>query len=296
MISKLAIVGGTHGNEFTGIYLLKKWQRELSLIERSSFSIETLFANPNAYSENKRYVDHDLNRCFEQAQLEDDSLDSKEQVRAKEINELLGPKGNPRVDFIIDLHTTTSNMGPTLLLTKKGTFYNQLAAYVTQKMPQVIVSCDEDHKANSEHHFLSSIAMDSVMVEVGPVPQSVLRQDVFEQSEEMTMHILDFIELYNNNQVPQLPETVSAYRFIESITLPLNEDGSRNGMIHKDIQDKDFTAIKTGQPLFTTFDGEVICYEGEKTLYGSFINEAAYYDNNLAMSLLEKITLHTYSD
>lgn len=296
MISKLAIVGGTHGNEFTGIYLLKKWQRELSLIERSSFSTETLFANPNAYSENKRYVDHDLNRCFEQAQLEDDSLDSKEQVRAKEINKLLGPKGNPRVDFIIDLHTTTSNMGPTLLLTKKGTFYNQLAAYVTQKMPQVIVSCDEDHKANSEHHFLSSIAMDSVMVEVGPVPQSVLRQDVFEQSEEMTMHILDFIELYNNNQVPQLPETVSAYRFIESIMLPLNEDGSRNGMIHKDIQDKDFTEIKMGQPLFTTFDGEVICYEGEKTLYGSFINEAAYYDNNLAMSLLEKITLHTYSD
>lgn len=296
MISKLAIVGGTHGNEFTGIYLLKKWQRELSLIERSSFSTETLFANPNAYSENKRYVDHDLNRCFEQAQLEDNTLNSKEQARAKEINELLGPKGNPRVDFIIDLHTTTSNMGPTLLLTKKGTFYNQLAAYVTQKMPQVIVSCDEDHKANSEHHFLSSIANDCVMVEVGPVPQSVLRQDVFEQSEEMTMHILDFIELYNNNQVPQLPETVSAYRFIESITLPLNEDGSRNGMIHKDIQDKDFTEIKTGQPLFTTFDGEVICYQGEKTLFGSFINEAAYYDNNLAMSLLEKITLHTYSD
>lgn len=296
VISKLAIVGGTHGNEFTGIYLLKKWEKRLALVQRSSFDTEMLFANPNAFNENKRYVDHDLNRCFEQSQLEDTSLASAEQVRAKEINQLLGPKGAARVDFIIDLHTTTSNMGPTLLLTQKGDFYNQLAAYITMKMPDVIVSCDEDHKDNSEHHFLSSIAPNSVMVEVGPVPQSVIRQDVYDASEEMTFHILDFVELYNLNDVPKLPETVTAYRFIESITLPLTEDGRRNGMIHKDIQDKDFTEIKPGQALFKTFDGKTIYYQGEKSVYGSFINEAAYYDNNLAMSLLEKITLTTYSE
>lgn len=294
MFKKLAIVGGTHGNEFTGIYLLKKWEVNPGLITRSSFTTETLFANPLAYRKNKRYIDHDLNRCFDQTHLENANLNSIEQSRAKEINQLLGPKGDPRIDFIIDLHTTTSNMGPTLLITQKGAFYNQLAAYMSMKMPEIMISCDEDYKTNQEHHFLSSIAKDCVMVEVGPVPQSVLRHDVFEASDIMTQHILDFVEHFNNNSVPSLPESTTAYRFIESISLPLNDDGSRNGMIHKDIQDKDFTEIKQGQPLFVTFDNETICYEGEKTLYGSFINEAAYYDNNLAMSLLEKITLTTY--
>jgi len=294
VIKTLAVVGGTHGNEFTGIYLLKKWQDKPALITRPSFITEMLFANPQAYQQNKRYIDHDLNRCFDQTHLSNDKLTSIEQTRAKEINQLLGPKGAPRVDFIIDLHTTTSNMGPTLLITKKGAFYNQLAAYISMKMPQVMISCDEDHKKNEEHHFLSSIAKNCVMVEVGPVPQSVLRHDVFEASDVMTQHILDFVEHFNNNTVPPLPKTTTAYRFIESISLPLNADGSRNGMIHKDIQDKDFTEIKQGQPLFMTFNGETVCYEGEKTVYGSFINEAAYYDNNLAMSLLEKITLTTY--
>ncbi|MDP2559677.1 aspartoacylase [Psychrobium sp. 1_MG-2023] len=296
MIKQLAIVGGTHGNEFTGIYLLQKWQKNQALIARSTFETETLFANAQAYQQNKRYIDHDLNRCFSHQDLADSSLDSIEQTRAKEINQLLGPKGNPRVDFIIDLHTTTTNMGPTLLITKKGKFYNQLAAYVKMHMPEAMISCDEDHKTNDEHHFLSTVAQDSVMVEVGPVPQSVLRHDVFEQSEQMTLLILDFIELHNKGEVPKLPETVDAYRYLESIKLPLTATGERAGMVHRDIQDKDFAKIEPGQVIFVTFDGEEITYQGDKAVYGSFINEAAYYDNNLAMSLLEKTTLSTTAD
>ena len=292
MIKQLAIVGGTHGNEFTGIYLLKKWQENLELIQRSSFVTETLFGNPQAHQENKRYVDNDLNRRFNRDELAQPGLTSVEEVRAKEINKLLGPKGDARVDFIIDLHTTTSNMGPTLLLTAKGKFYNQLAAYVKMHMPELVICCDEDHKTNDEHHFLSSIAPMSVMVEVGPVPQSVIRHDVFDQSEKMTSLILDFIELDNTGRLPELPETVDAYRYLECINLPLTESGERAGTIHRDIQDKDFAAIAPGQPIFVTFAGEEVCYQGEQTVYGSFINEAAYYDNNIAMSLLEKISLN----
>ncbi|NRA72093.1 MAG: aspartoacylase [Gammaproteobacteria bacterium] len=292
MIKQLAIVGGTHGNEFTGIYLLKKWQDNIELIQRGSFNTETVFGNPEAYQANKRYINSDLNRRFNQVELENRTLTGLEEVRAKQINQQLGPKGDPRIDFIIDVHTTTSNMGPTLLLTAKGKFYNQLAAYVQMNMPEVVISCDEDHKTNQEQHFLSSIAKHSVMVEVGPVPQSVLRHDVFEQSERMTLLILDFIELYNTDQLPQFPVTIDAFRFLETISLPLNSKGERIAMIHRDIQDKDFAAIEPGQPLFVTFAGEEICYQGDTTVYGSFINEAAYYDNNLAMSLMEKVTLN----
>ena len=291
MINQVAIVGGTHGNEFTGIYLLKKWQRQPGLIARDSFATETLFANPLAHEQNRRYVDNDLNRRFSAAELADPQLSSHEERRAKEINALLGPKGDPRVDFVIDLHTTTSNMGPTLLLTGRGQFYNRLAAYAKSQMPEVVIFCDEDHKANAEHHLLSTICEKNVIIEVGPVPQSVLRQDVFEQSERLTGIVLDFIELYNTDQLPTLTGPVEAYRYLESLVLPLDADGERAGMVHAHVQDCDFQPIAPGDPIFRTFDGEDICYQGDKTVYPAFINEAAYYDNNLAMSLLEKVEL-----
>lgn len=75
-----------------------------------------VFANPKAHQENKRYLDHDLNRQFGLADLNNPDLTSYEQCRAKAMNQQLGPKGNAQTDFIIDLHNTTSNMGPSLIL------------------------------------------------------------------------------------------------------------------------------------------------------------------------------------
>ncbi len=121
-IKQVAVVGGTHGNEFSGIYLLKKWQKQPNLIARSSFETETVFANPKAFGENKRYIDCDLNRQFTAKKLANNELANYEQSRAKAINAQLGPKGNARTDFIIDLHNTTSNMGPTLILVQSDDF------------------------------------------------------------------------------------------------------------------------------------------------------------------------------
>lgn len=296
MINQVAIVGGTHGNEFTGVYLLKKWQNKPQLIARESFNTTTLFANPRAFEHNCRYIDCDLNRRFKQTELDDDSLSNYEQSRAKVINEQLGPKGAAKTDFLIDLHTTTSNMGPTLILPEKGLFYRQLAAYVTERMPEAIVFLDDQDLEAKDHYFLSTIATKSVLIEVGPVPQSVLRQDVFEQTEQMTQLILDFIELDNTKQLPSVSESIEAFRFVKSIKLPLDENGERLGMVHQHIQDSDFnTPISKGTPLFRTFDGEDIFWQEEQTLYPAFVNEAAYYDNNLAMSLLRKVNVEVES-
>lgn len=37
MIKTLAITGGIHGNELTGVYLIKKWQKHPELIQRDKF-------------------------------------------------------------------------------------------------------------------------------------------------------------------------------------------------------------------------------------------------------------------
>jgi aspartoacylase len=180
-------------------------------------------------------------------------------------------------------------MGACLIMTQAGAFYNLMAAYVKMKMPEAIISRDEDHLAAEEHALMCTLGRYGVIVEVGPQSQSVLRQDVLEQMHEMTAHILDFVELYNTQSLPQLPKRTEAYLYLHSIKLPMNEKGERLGMVHKNVQDKDYHPIHPGDPIFTLFDGTEVPYDGNTVVYPTFINEAAYYDNNLAMSLNDKI-------
>jgi len=289
-INTVAVVGGTHGNEFSGIYLLRKWKKNAQLISRSSFSTQTVFANPKAHKENKRYSDCDLNRQFLSADLDDQDLANYEQSRAKAINNQLGPKGNAKTDFIIDLHNTTSNMGPSLILLQSDDFNRKMGAYVKSRMPSAVVVF-EDQVSVEEHFFLSSISRHGVIVEIGPQPQSVIRQDVLDWMEEMTRHIQDYIELHNTNALPQLPASYEAFRYTETLKLPEDENGQRAGMVHKNVQDADFKPLHSGDPIFTLFDGTEVCWEGDYEAYPHFINEAAYYDNNLTMSLGKKLLI-----
>jgi aspartoacylase len=73
-IRKVAIVGGTHGNELTGVALVKKFERFPELIRRESLEVLALLANPRAIAENRRYIDRDLNRCFAVHELSDPGL------------------------------------------------------------------------------------------------------------------------------------------------------------------------------------------------------------------------------
>ena len=290
-IKQVAIVGGVHGNDFSGIYLVKNYQASPAQASRSSFNTELVWANPQAHYANKRYLHSDLNRQFKTKDLADLSRADYEQSRAKVLNAQLGPKGNARTDLLIDLHNTTSNMGACLILTQAGDFYNKMAAYVKMVMPEAIISRDEDHFAAEEHALMCTLGRYGVLVEVGPQPQSVLRQDILDLMHRMTQHILDFVELYNTNSLPKLPKHTEAFRYLHSIKLPMNEKGERIGMVHKNVQDRDYQPIAPGDPIFTLFDGTEVCYDGDVTVYPTFINEAAYYDNNLAMSLNEKVLI-----
>ncbi len=130
-IKRVVIVGGTHGNELTGIYLVKKFERSPNLIQRPSFESLTLLANPKAYAIGKRYVDTDLNRCFLRQDLENLNLSSYEAQRAKEIYQKFGSGGSHQADLVVDLHSSTSNMELTIILASKHPFNLQLGAYLT---------------------------------------------------------------------------------------------------------------------------------------------------------------------
>lgn len=57
------------------------------------------------------------------------------------------------------------------------------------------------------------------------------------------------------------------------------------------IQDGDFRLLHPGEPLFQTFSGQTLSYRGKKPLYPFFINECAYYEKSIALSLARRRTV-----
>ncbi len=290
-IKQVAIVGGTHGNELTGVHLLDHWNISEEEIIRQSFATELHLANPRARQAMKRYIDQDLNRQFSLDDLADDTLCGYEQHRAKELNDLLGPKEKPRVDFILDLHTTTANMGLTLVFNTNDPFVVGMAFYIKQKMPDAVLFFHPSERLKDS--FLTSVArLNGLLIEVGPIAQGLLNHAVYEKTRLTVLHALDYLEHSNHEQVSNLPITMQGFQFVEKVKLPENDRGEIIAMLHPERQNKDYQIINTGDPLFITFDGATIAYTGKDSLYGAFINEAAYYDQHVGLSLMKKIIIN----
>ena len=287
MIKKVAIIGGTHGNEITGIYLLKRWDAERAEITRDSFTTITLWANPRAFYENKRFIDVDLNRCFLLDELNDKRNLTYEGQRAKAINALLGPKHESAVDFIIDIHTTTSNMGVTLILFEgRDEFAFRMASFIKSHIPTVNVYLFKDQ--GEDLPYLVSIAPRRLVLEIGPVPQGLLRHDIFERTNRVVQLALDYIQIANVGGDSETASDLEVFEHKSVVRFPLDAAGEINGMVHVNLQDKDFSEVNKGDPLFIKLNGEIVRFEDDQPVYPVFINEAAYYDAKIALSLTHK--------
>ena len=284
MIKEVTITGGTHGNELIGIYLVKSWLKDSRAIQRSNFKTSCYLLNKKAIKECRRYIDRDLNRCFNTKILSSQS-ELYEENLAKEIDELLGKKGsdNPKSDFIVDLHTTTANMGLSIVVSNENQLTWEVISYIKDKVPELNVYM---WRGDEEDSFVDSIAPNGFAIEVGAIPQGVLRSDLYQKTEQIVYHLLDFIEIYNSDKSYSLRD-VEYFEHVMLVNYPKDKDGDIEAMVHEDRQDRDFELISTGEPLFRRFDGEIISYEGED-LYTLFINEAAYYEKGFAMTLARK--------
>ena len=287
-INKVAITGGTHGNELTGVYLINKYKKNPDLVKRDSF--ETLFMHTNVGAMKKctRYVDKDLNRTFIKQDLANDTLYSYEDILAKGINAKLGPKGSEKtnVDFIVDLHSTTSDMGLSIVIDNDSKLTWQVAAYLKEMEPNLhIFRWKGDTK---EVSFVNSITKDGFAIEVGPIPQGVLRADLFFETEKLVGYILDYFEKLNTQKLDKQYTSIEIYDHIKLLDFPRGKDGDINATVHPNLQDNGYFKLTKGDPLFVTLEGELINYKEDKDVYALFINEAAYYEKGFAMCLTEK--------
>lgn len=286
-IDRVAIIGGTHGYEFTGAYLIQKFAQFPELITRKSFETVTLLANPEAFKASVRYVDKDLNRCFLEKDLLDPTKTSYEEIRAKFINKNFGDKGDNPADFLLDLHTTTANMGLTLILSNNHPFNLKLAAYLSCINPSIRVY-RSSIESDQENLYLNSICKCGFGIEVGSIAHGILNPTVFSKMEELIYTILDCLEDFNSGKIQLNNETLTWYKYFSVVDYPKNEDGEVNAMIHPELLDKDYEALNPEEPMFFTFDGKTIAYEGESTVYPIFINSAANSEKRIAMFLTQK--------
>jgi len=290
-IKKVAITGGTHGNELTGVYLINKFFKNPNLVKRDSFETFFMHTNLGAIKQCTRYVDKDLNRTFTYEGLNNPTLNSYEDKLAKEINQKIGPKGsdNPNVDFIMDLHSTTSKMGLSICISTEDKLSWQVAAFVKECIPELNIFSWKGDTQNTS--FVSSIPQSGFTIEVGSIPQGVLRADMFFETEKIIQTILDFFEKYNTGNLNKQYTQVEVYHNVKMIDFPRGNDGDINAMVHPNLQENGYFKLTKGDPIFVTLDGEELYYEDENDLYALFINEAAYYEKGVAMCLADKKTI-----
>ncbi len=176
---------------------------------------------------------------------------SVESLRALEINALLGPKfvakttndndenhevnESTSADVVVDLHTTTTNMGVTIIVAEGDPIMTRAAAYVMSQLNNV-KGGDRNFDKNSDRNTntngssdicggdsnddvnvnvkcllhthpnrgtrpnVASTGRHGFTIEVGPVPQGVLRHDAVEKTEEALFALLEYLELYNSDE------------------------------------------------------------------------------------------------
>jgi succinylglutamate desuccinylase len=339
VIARAALCGGTHGNERTGVTAVAR-RRLLTApdgglnpaaglpVPRTprSFTLDAMIANPRAVDLNRRYVDFDLNRCFSSGDLADSERSGYEWQRAQVLNAMLGPKGSadPAYQFVIDLHTTTANLGPTVIIREDEMLARIIAAAVQRQIPELrimsyYVADDADDpgdgprgtsasssatpppagggpgsaNAPGDYPYLAEITPHGIEVEVGPVPQGVVRADVLIWTERIINAIVAALDEWNQDREMEIPREITVYRYVGDSDFPRDGDGGMAGMIHPERQDRDFEPLQPGDPLYLGFDGTVIPYDGPAGAVPLFINEAAYYEKRAALTLAQPFTIPT---
>ncbi|XP_068126815.1 aspartoacylase isoform X2 [Hyperolius riggenbachi] len=296
-IRRVAIFGGTHGNELSGVFLVKHWLKHPGEIARPGVEVRPFITNPKAVEKCVRYIDTDLNRVFDSQSLRQNSAKVPYEIaQAQEINSIFGPRGsNDAYDVILDLHNTTSNMGATLILeNSKDDFTIQMFHFIQKSLAPVPCSVLLIEHPKLKYATTRSIAKHAVGIEVGPQPQGVIRADILEKMRRILIHALDFMHHFNEGkEFP--PCSIEVFKILEQTSYPRNKDGEPSAVIHPNLQDRDWTALNPGDPMFITMGGEVIPYQGENTVYPTFVNEAAYYEKDLAFVTTQKTTISAES-
>ncbi|CAH1801507.1 unnamed protein product [Owenia fusiformis] len=286
-IENVCIFGGTHGNELSGVYLVRNWLKDGALVQRGSFSTHLVIANPRAVDTCRRYIDRDLNRCYGKGTL-GESTNAESPYETKRAQELYhrylsgAPPDGTTADFLIDLHNTSSAAGNCIIIPYNASpVVLQVCVELIQRLESLFVRV----LVLTEQGTVESTAgscKNTIGVEIGPQHHGTLKTKVYDDMSLIVTTTLDILDQINKGEL--FPERqLEVYSIHRRYDYPRDEDGQLNGTLHPDFEEKDWQPLKNGDNILRTLDGADIRLENEtETVYPCFVGEAAYYEKGLA--------------
>jgi len=279
---KILIVSGTHGNELNPVWAVKKFRDSINTSSQAKH-LEFTLGNPKAFAEGLRYIDIDLNRSFNV--LKTASNENFYEInRSQQLINEYGLHGTKSCPIVIDLHTTTSSMGTSIVMYGRRQRDFCLAAILQAKFGLPIYLHEKD---KNQTGFLVESWPCGLVIEIGPVAQNHYDSEITERFLIILNFLGDLISDLENNRI-NLPSEIYLFVHQKSIDYPRNENLEINGLIHPLRINNDWKSIEEGDPLFLNIHDETITYKEKEKIYPLFIGEAAYREKNIAMSFTKK--------
>jgi aspartoacylase len=287
--ARVLVVAGTHGNERNAPWLLEHWRAHPGSLASAGLELALVIGNPEAHAGNRRYLDRDLNRSFDPALLADASRSEREVARAHQLLDQHGPEGQWPCRAVLDLHSTTSAMGNSLVVYGRRPEDLALAAGI-QHMLGLPVYLHEADQAQTG--FLVERWSCGLVIEVGPVPQGVIQQRICRQTQLALEAALAVLAQAAEGAL-RLPPRLVVHRHLGSLDLPRGADGNPLACLDGSRQHRDWWPLRSGEPLFRSAHGEALPYivppeRVDEPVWPVFVNEAAYGEKGIALSFTRR--------
>lgn len=286
--STILLVAGTHGNELNALRLLNQWQQQPNLLNHHAWPVHIVTGNPAACAACRRYIDCDLNRTFRPSLIHSPatSSDSIELRRARELAAIHGPVGREPCNIVIDFHNTTAAMGNCLVVYGRRPADLALAALVQDWLGLPIYLHENDPL---QAGFLVSFWPCGLVIEIGPVPQGVVQCQIVEKTHLVLQTIFDILLAVECGDA-RYPRHLVIHRHIQNIDRPRDSKTGGIAEISAEREGRDWQPIYDGAELFRTATGKSIQLMGwgNSAVVPVFINEAAYIEKGIALSLTRR--------
>ena len=280
-LKKILIVSGTHGNEINPIWAVNQFSKHYKITD-NDIEYKFIIGNPLAFERGIRYVDTDLNRSFDFRNNLDKT--NYEIDRANFLVKNFGINSSEPCQIAIDLHTTTANMGTSIVMYGRRNKDFCLAALLQYKFGLPIYLHENDKNQNG---FLVEAWPCGVVIEIGSVAQNFYDPKIINRFLIIIRDLRDEINKLKNNLI-KLPKELIVFVHQGSIDYPREKNGNINGIIHPERINQDWKQIKRGDPLFLDLCGNTIFYNGNENICPVFIGEVSYKEKNIAMSYTRK--------
>jgi len=283
-VQRILIVSGTHGNEINPIWAVKQFNREENKLKHG-IEYEYIIGNPIAYEKGSRYIDADLNRSFKGSKNIDHHNNSFYEInRANFLVNQFGLDGSKSCQIAVDLHTTTANMGTSIVMYGRRFQDFCLAALLQNKFGLPIYLHEKDR---AQTGFLVEAWPCGLVIEIGAVAQNFYDPKIIDRFLIILSSLREEIYKLKNNLV-ELPKEIVVHVHKGSIDYPRDEKGDIDGIIHPERINQDWQMVQKGDPLFLDSQGIIHKYDEDQFIWPVFIGEVAYREKKIAMSYTKK--------